>query len=300
MSVWFITGASRGFGLQLTTAALAAGDHVVATARDPRTVVDAITETSTPEVSRGMSQGASDTAHASIDRLLALSLDVTVEDQATAAVASAVERFGRIDVVVNNAGYGVFGSIEETPAEDVRALFDTNVLGLLNVTRAVLPVLRGQRSGHIVNMGSSAGVAAGAGGGLYSATKFAVEGITEALHAELTPLGIHVTVVEPGSFRTEFLTAGSLRRIDVSIPDYHDSVGALLQAASSFDGRQPGDPLRAVEAIRRLVVSPQPPLRLPLGRDSVELLHAKLAYLAGELATWREVSLSTDYPAGSA
>jgi NAD(P)-dependent dehydrogenase (short-subunit alcohol dehydrogenase family) len=279
MSVWFITGASRGFGRQLTAAALAAGDEVVATARDPRTVADAFPEAA--------------------GRLLALPLDVTVEEQATDAVASAVERFERIDVLVNNAGYGVFGSIEETPGDRVRALFDTNVLGLLNVTRAVLPVLRRQRAGHIVNMGSSAGVAAGAGGGLYSATKFAVEAVTEALYAELTPLGIHVTVVEPGSFRTQFLTADSLQRVDIGIADYLDTVGTLIQAASTFDGHQPGDPQRAVEAIRRLVDSPQPPLRLPLGRDSVELVESKLAHVAGELASWREVSLSTDYPSGS-
>jgi NAD(P)-dependent dehydrogenase (short-subunit alcohol dehydrogenase family) len=278
VSVWFITGASRGFGQQLTAAALAAGDDVVATARDPRAVADAFP--------------------AAGDRLLPLPLDVTAEGQAIDAVAAAMGRFGRIDVLVNNAGYGVFGSIEETSGAEVRALFNTNVLGLLNVTRAVLPVLRRQRCGHIVNMGSSAGVAAGAGGGLYSATKFAVEAITEALHAELAPLGIHATVVEPGSFRTQFLTADSLQRVDTGIADYLGTVGALMRAASTFDGHQPGDPQRAVEAIRRLVGSPHPPLRLPLGRDSVELVEHKLAHVAGELATWREVSLSTDYPSG--
>lgn len=280
MSVWFITGASRGFGRQLTAAALAAGDEVVATARDPRSVTEVFPDAG--------------------DRLLALLLDVTDEGQAADAVASAIDRFGRIDVLVNNAGYGVFGSIEETSGEDVRALFDTNVLGLLNVTRAVLPVLRRQRSGHVVNMGSSAGVSAGAGGGLYSATKFAVEAITEALHAEVAPLGLHVTVVEPGSFRTDFLTGDSLRRIDVGIPDYLDTVGALLDAASSFDGNQPGDPQRAVDAIRRVVDAPHPPLRLPLGCDSVELVESKTVQLSIELEQWREISLSTDYPpAGS-
>jgi NAD(P)-dependent dehydrogenase (short-subunit alcohol dehydrogenase family) len=278
MSVWFITGASRGFGLELARAALAAGDHVVASARDPRVVHAALPAPS--------------------GRLLALPLDVTDQQQAADVVSAAVERFGSIDVLVNNAGYGVFGSVEEISDAQARQLFDTNVFGLLNVTRAALPVLRAQGSGHIVNVGSSAGFAASAGGGLYSATKFAVEAITEALHAELTPLGLRVTVVQPGSFRTQFLTGDSLHRAEVGLSDYADTVGPLMTAASAYDGHQPGDPVRAVVAIRRLVETPEPPVRLQLGRDSVALVEDKLTSVAAELARWRELSLSTDFPTG--
>jgi NAD(P)-dependent dehydrogenase (short-subunit alcohol dehydrogenase family) len=166
------------------------------------------------------------------------------------------------------------------------------------VTRAALPVLRAQGSGHIVNVGSSAGFAASAGGGLYSATKFAVEAITEALHAELAPLGLRVTVVQPGSFRTQFLTGDSLHRAEVGLSDYADTVGPLMAAASAYDGQQPGDPVRAVVAIRRLVETPEPPVRLQLGRDSVALVEDKLTSVAAELARWRELSLSTDFPTG--
>jgi NAD(P)-dependent dehydrogenase (short-subunit alcohol dehydrogenase family) len=275
MSVWFITGASRGFGRELAASALARGDQVVATARDPRSVGEALREAG--------------------DSLLAQRLDVTDQEQAAAAVAAGVERFGRIDVLVNNAGYGLFGGIEEISDAEARALFDTNVFGLLNVTRAVLPTLRSQAAGHIVNIGSSAGFASSAGRGLYSASKFAVEGITEALHAELAPLGIHVTVVEPGSFRTEFLTADSKRQAGKDVPAYADTVGRLHAVIEANNGRQPGDPVKAVAAIRRLVAAAEPPLRLQLGSDCVTLVEGKLDSVAKELDQWRELALSTDF-----
>jgi NAD(P)-dependent dehydrogenase (short-subunit alcohol dehydrogenase family) len=275
MSVWFITGASRGFGHELVAAALAGGDQVVATARDPQAVLKAFPEAG--------------------EALLAEPLDVTDEAQAVAAVRAAVGRFGRIDVLVNNAGYGLFGSVEEVSDADARALFDTNVFGLLNVTRAALPTLRAQGAGHIVNLSSSAGFAVSAGRGLYGATKFAVEAISEALHGELAPLGIRVTVVEPGSFRTGFLSPGSKRLAPVGLPAYADTVGRLLTAVEANDGRQPGDPVKAVAAIRRLVAAPEPPLRLPLGTDSVALVERKLATVAQELDRWRELALSTDF-----
>jgi NAD(P)-dependent dehydrogenase (short-subunit alcohol dehydrogenase family) len=275
MSVWFITGASRGFGRELAASALARGDQVIATARDLRSVDEALREAG--------------------DSLLAQRLDVTDQEQAAAAVAAGVERFGRIDVLVNNAGYGLFGGIEEISDVEARALFDTNVFGLLNVTRAALPTLRSQGAGHIVNIGSSAGFVSSAGRGLYSASKFAVEGITEALHAELAPLGIHVTVVEPGSFRTEFLTADSKRQAGKDIPAYAGTVGKLHAAIEANNGRQPGDPVRAVAAIRRLVAAAEPPLRLQLGSDCVTLVDDKLASVAKELDHWRELALSTDF-----
>ncbi|MFJ8314189.1 MULTISPECIES: oxidoreductase [unclassified Streptomyces] len=273
MSVWFITGASRGFGKQLAGAALAQGDQVVATARDPHAVVEAV-------------PGGG---------LLALRLDVTDQEQAAAAVAAAVQEFGRIDVLVNNAGYGLFGAVEEISDAEARDLFDTNVFGLLNVTRAALPTLRQQAAGHIINIASSAGFAAGPGRGLYGASKFAVEAVTEALHGELAPLGVHATVVEPGSFRTDFLSPGSRRQAGVEISAYADTVGALQSAIRANDGRQPGDPVRAVAALLELVSTAEPPLRLQLGSDCVGLVEGKLASVAKELDQWRDLALSTDF-----
>jgi NAD(P)-dependent dehydrogenase (short-subunit alcohol dehydrogenase family) len=275
MSIWFITGATRGFGRALTEAALAAGHKVVATARDVGPLTAALA------------------AHG--EAAAVLPLDVTDEGQARAAVHAARERFGALDVVVNNAGYGLFGSVEETPLAEVRRLFDTNVFGMLNVTRAVAPVLREQQSGHIVNMSSSAGFAAGAGRGLYAATKFAVEGISEALREELAGVGVHVTLVEPGSFRTDFLTGTSRRLVPVSIAAYESTVGTLLEWIAANDGRQPGDPAAAVQAILALAEMPQPPLRLQLGSDAVALVETKLATVAREMAVHRSLSLSTDF-----
>ncbi|GAB2728752.1 SDR family NAD(P)-dependent oxidoreductase [Kitasatospora kifunensis] len=273
--VWFITGASRGLGLEIARAALAAGDQVVATARDVDSARRALP--------------------ADQDGLLVLPLEVTDPVAAEAAAARAVERFGRIDVLVNNAGYGVAGAVEETSDEEARSLFDTNVFGLLNVTRAVLPTLRAQRSGHIVNIGSVGGFSQGAGSGIYGASKFAVEGITEALHAELAGLGIAVTVVEPGQFRTDFLDPASLRQAARTIDDYADSAGARRTQFAEVSGHQLGDPAKAGRAVVALTRAEHPPLRLPLGQDSLARIEAKLAQVAQEISDWRELASSTGH-----
>lgn len=229
------------------------------------------------------------------DSLLALKLDVTDQVQATAAIDAAVKRFGQIDVLVNNAGYGLFGGIEEISDSEARAIFDNNVFGLLNVTRAALPTLRRQGSGRIINIGSSAGFAASPGRGMYGASKSAVEAITEALHGELAPHGIHVTVVEPGSFRTEFLTADSMRQPARKIPAYSGTVGKLYDAIAKGSGQQPGNPVKAADAIRQLAAVPDPPVRLQLGSDCIDLVEDKLANVGQDLDKWRDLALSTDF-----
>lgn len=273
--VWLITGASRGLGAEIAKAALAAGDSVVATARDARSVTERFGDQ---------------------QNLLALSLDVTDESSANAAVAALVQRFGRIDVLVNNAGFGVIGAVEETSAADVRRVFETNVFGLLAVTRAALPQLRRQRSGHILNLSSVGGYRSGAGFGVYCSTKFAVEGLSEALSAELGPLGIHVTVIEPGYFRTEFLEAKSVVESGAIISDYAETSGKVRSFAKQVSMNQPGDPVRLARAVVELTRAKAPPLRLPLGSDTVEAIEAKNAFVTEELAKWRSVAVSTDYP----
>ena len=274
MRVWFITGASRGFGALIAQEALAAGDAVVATARDPATVTARLG------------------AH---ERLLATRLDVTSETEAHAAVGAAVKKFGRIDVLVNNAGYGLLGAIEEASAEETQKLFGTNVFGLLGVTRAVLPHMRRQRSGRIINLSSVGGYTGYPGWGVYGATKFAVEGISEALAGEVAPLGIHVTVVEPGFFRTDFLDETSLSRTAQEIEDYRDTVGKTRAHAADVNRGQRGDPRKLAKAFMRLVDDRNPPIRLPLGSDTVERIENKHAHVEQELAAWREVATSTDW-----
>ncbi|MFD0149498.1 oxidoreductase [Streptomyces sp. NPDC055721] len=278
MQVWFITGASRGFGLEIARRALETGDHVVATARDAESVTKALTEAGS--------------------RLLAVGLDITEESQAQDAARAAVERFGRIDVLVNNAGRGLLGAVEEASPEEVRSVFDTNVFGMLSVCRAVLPVMRRRRSGRVINISSVGGFTAGAGWGIYSGTKFAVEGISEAMRAELLPLGIHTTVVEPGVFRTDFLDGSSLHHTGRAIEDYADSAGRIRDWAEQANHSQPGDPVKAAAAIVDLARAEEPPVRLQLGADCVARVEAKLASVASELAAWREVSLSTGHEPG--
>lgn len=274
MKTWFITGASRGFGLRIARLALAQGDNVVATARRADTVVEALGE------------------H---PRLLALALDVTDEAQAEAAAAAAIDRFGAIDVLLNNAGFGLLGAVEEASAADVERLYRTNVFGLLHVTRAVLPFMRARRSGRILNISSIGGYRGAAGFGVYSSTKFAVEGLSEALHAELAPLGIHVTVVEPGYFRTDFLDATSLSVSSAQIDDYGATAGAVRGRAVDLNHAQPGDPDRLAEVLVAFADTPNPPVRLPLGSDTVAAIEAKHAADAAILAAWRHVSVSTDF-----
>ncbi|MFV3130984.1 oxidoreductase [Niveispirillum sp. KHB5.9] len=274
MRTWFITGASRGFGALIAEKALAKGDNVVATARKPEAVTERL---------------------GTHPNLLAVALDVTQEAQAHEAAKAAVERFGRIDVLVNNAGYGLLGAVEEATAAEIEALYRTNVFGLLAVTRAVLPHMRRQRSGHILNFSSVGGYRSGAGFGVYCSTKFAVEGLTEALAAELAPLGIHATAIEPGYFRTDFLDATSLTVSPVRIADYDETSGAVRDFAAQVSHKQPGDPNKLAQVVIGFVEAPNPPVRLPLGSDTVAAILAKHESDAALVAEWRDLSVSTDF-----
>lgn len=274
MRTWLITGASRGFGELIAKKALEAGDAVIATARK----------------TEGLAE-----RYGNHPNLLAVKLDVTNEEQAHQAVAAGIKRFGRIDILVNNAGYGLLGAVEEASNDEIEPLFATNVFGVLAVTRAVLPHMRRLRSGHIINISSIGGYEAYEGWGVYGATKFAVEGLTEALHQELKPLGIHVTVVEPGFFRTDFLDATSLVTSTNQIADYADTVGKMRDFASGANHGQPGNPTKLAEAFMTLVNAESPPLRLPLGSDTVARIEHKNRGVAAELEQWRSVALSTDF-----
>ena len=270
---WLITGASRGFGAEIAKAVLAAGDRLIATARNQADLQQF-----------GTSKD-----------VLTLSMDVTDEAQVKAAIATSLEKFGQIDVLVNNAGFGLLGAIEECSAEEVESVYRTNVFGLLNVTRAVLPSMRQHHSGHIINISSIGGYRSSPGWGIYGSTKFAVEGITEALHGELAPLGIHATVVEPGYFRTNFLDGNSLRPSAVQIPDYAQTVGKIRDVAAGLNHQQPGDPTKLPPTILQIVNTDEPPLRLPLGTDTLQVIAEKNAYVEQETAKWRTLSESTDY-----
>ncbi|ODP32921.1 oxidoreductase [Pandoraea sp. ISTKB] len=272
--VWFVTGASRGIGALIAEAALADGNAVVSAGRNVTAIVERL----------GDAAG-----------LLPVTLDVTNEAQAKAAVQAALDKFGRIDVLVNNAGFGLLGAVEESSDEDIRRMYDTNVFGLLNVTRAVLPVMRANRAGHVINISSIGGYRAAAGFGVYSSTKFAVEGITEALHAELKPLGVHVSVVEPGYFRTDFLDTSSLVVAPHIIDDYDATSGAVRRRAVEMNHNQPGDPVKLASAVVTLVDAAEPPLRLPLGTDTLAAIAAKNAYVTQEMQTWEALSASTDF-----
>jgi NAD(P)-dependent dehydrogenase (short-subunit alcohol dehydrogenase family) len=280
MRVWFITGASRGFGALIAQEALTAGDAVVATARNPAGLAEKF----------GNHQN-----------LLPVALDVSNEAQAHEAAAAAVKRFGRIDILVNNAGYGLLGAVEEATAEEIEKLYATNVFGLLKVTRAVLPHMRRQRSGHVINMSSVGGYQSFAGWGVYCSTKFAIEGLSEAMAAELQPLGIKVTVVEPGFFRTDFLDESSLAVSPSSIADYKDTpAGAMRDFAAGHNHGQPGDPKRLAKSMITLAHAANPPLRMPFGSDTVGAIEAKNGYVAKEMADWRELAVSTDFPKDAA
>ncbi|WP_316187761.1 MULTISPECIES: SDR family NAD(P)-dependent oxidoreductase [unclassified Bradyrhizobium] len=274
MRVWFITGASRGFGALVAQQALDRGDAVVATARNPKAIVDRIG------------------AHPD---LLALALDVTRESEAVAATQAAIDRFGRIDVLLNNAGFGLMGAVEETSQEEIEAVFRTNVFGLLAVTRAILPHMRKARSGRILNISSIGGYRGSAGFGVYGATKFAVEALSEAMRAELRPLGIHVTAIEPGYFRTDFMDASSLKVSRIVIPDYSATAGRVRANAGTVNGAQPGDPDKLARVLVDFAGEPDPPVRLPLGADTVAAIEAKHASDAAIIARWREVALSTGF-----
>lgn len=272
--VWFLTGASRGFGLEIARKILAQGDRVVATARRAAQILDHLPDAG--------------------DALLAVDLDVTDADQAAGAVRSAVDTFGRIDVLVNNAGRGLLGAVEEASDAAARAVYEVNVFGTLNVQRAVLPVMRAARCGHIINISSVGGLVGGPGWGIYCSTKFALEGFSEALAQEVRPLGIWVTIVEPGYFRTDFLDASSLDTEANVIADYDATVGAVRARASDINHAQPGDPVKAAAAIVDIASAAEPPVHLLLGTDCVAAAEAKIADLQADIDAWRTLSTSTD------
>lgn len=275
MAVWFVTGASKGFGDHIVREALGRGHQVVATARRPESVAAAFPDAG--------------------DALLVTALDVTDSAQVTASVAAAVERFGRIDVLVNNAGRGLLGAVEEATDAEVRAVFETNVFGLLAVTRAVLPVMRRRRSGHVINFSSVGGIAVGQGWGVYGATKYAVEGLSEALRQELAPLGIPVTIVEPGVFRTDFLDGSSLHTAATVIDDYTATAGRTREFAEDTNHRQEGDPAKLARAVVDVAAAAGPPVRLQLGADCVARVSGRLDAIRAELETWRPVAEATGF-----
>lgn len=274
--VWFITGASKGFGFEIAKAALASGDQVVATVR------------------KNADQLVSKLNAA--DGLLVVTLDVANERQVQDGVQSTIDRFKRIDVLVNNAGYGLLAATEEASDEEVRKQYDTNVFGLLNVTRAVIPHLRAQGSGHIINISSLFGyLNNNPGFGLYGSTKYAVEGISEGLAAELWPLGIHVTAVAPGLFTTDFTSTDSYQRSTRVLDAYASTVGAVRARMSQFHGNQPGDPTKLASVVIKLAASSEPPLHLPIGSDSVKRLRDKITLITKEVDAWESISKSTDH-----
>ncbi len=273
--VWLVTGSASGIGAGIALAALAAGDRVVATDID----LDRLNVT-----------------YAGFgDQVLTTQLDICDQAQAYAAVNACLEHFGRLDVLVNNAGYGQFGPFEEIEPKAIERQFATNVMGTFNVTRAVLPVLRKQRSGHVINMSSNGGFKGVAGASMYSATKFALEGFSESLAQEITGFGIKLTLVEPGAFRTDFLDSRSLKLGSGEIPDY-DEYRAKAQAVfAARNHQQVGDPARLGLAVVHLVNEPHPPLRFIAGADALKVVEDKLTAVAEETARWRELTLSTDF-----
>ena len=271
--VWFITGCSRGLGQALAAHALQRGDRVAVTARNREAVVP-LTE-----------------GHG--ERALALALDVTDPVSVGAAVAEAEHVFGGIDVVVNNAGYGYHAAIEEGEDDAVRRLFDTNVHGVTTVLKAVLPGLRARRSGRILNVSSFGGLAAFPATGYYHATKFALEGLSESLAAELAPIGIRVTIIEPGGMRTEWAGA-SMQQSPVRIADYDDTAGKRRESTLAVSGRQPGDPARAAAAMAAVVDATDPPLRLLLGSDALGGVRARLDRLRAEVDANEALTTSAD------
>ena len=271
--VWFITGCSTGFGRELASAVLARGYRAVVTARDPKQV-EAITA-----------------GHE--ERALTLRLDVTDAAQVAESVRRAEEHFGRIDVLVNNAGIGYFAAVEESDEAEVRRMFEINFFGLAKMTHAVLPGMRQRRSGHIVNVSSIGGLVAFPSVGYYNATKFAVEGLSEALAKEAGPLGIKVTLVEPSGFRTDW-AGRSANESPVEIADYAETAGANRRRLREGSGSQPGDPVRAADAIIRAVEAPKPPLHLLLGNFALEAARQKLEALRHDFDEWEKTTVGAD------
>jgi NAD(P)-dependent dehydrogenase (short-subunit alcohol dehydrogenase family) len=276
--VWLITGCSTGFGRELAKLVLERGWRAVVTARDPSKLAD-------------LAEGHK-------DRALVLQLDVTDRKQIADVVAKSQKHFGRIDALVNNAGYGYLAAIEEGEDDAVRAMFETNVFGLVDMTKAVLPIMRAQKSGLIVNISSIGGITSFAATGYYHGTKYAVEGISESLAIELKPLGIDVLVVEPGPFRTNW-AGPSIKQSATRIDDYAATAGERRKQTEARSGNQAGDPVRAAQAIIDAALSDTPPLRLLLGKAALELARKKVASLTHDFDTWEKTTIGADFPEGS-
>ncbi|HOZ70217.1 MAG TPA: oxidoreductase [Chitinophagaceae bacterium] len=272
--VWFITGCSTGFGRELAKEALSKGYNVVVTARKPEQVADIVA--------------------AYPENALALALDVTVPQQIKEAVNASIDRFGRIDVLVNNAGIGYFGAIEESEEEEVRRMFEINFFGLAHMTNAVLPHMRQQRSGHILNVASIGGLRSFPAVGFYNATKYAVDGLSEALMKEVAPLGIKVTVICPSGFRTDW-AGRSANNTKIKIEDYATTAGKNMSDLRGYSGNQPGDPVKAAKAMIQVTETENPPLRLLLGAAALKGARLKLEELRKDFDEWAEVSTGADF-----
>nr|WP_310617582.1 oxidoreductase [Pantoea cypripedii] len=272
--VWFISGCSTGFGRELAQQAIARGFHTVVTARDPGKVQDLV-------------EGHSNA--------LAVALDVTQQASIDAAVAKALATFGTIDVLVNNAGYGYQSSVEEGEDQEIRAQFDANVFGLFALTRAILPAMRQARRGHIINITSVAGFIGFASSGYYSASKHAVEGWSDSLALETAPLGIHVTCVEPGPFRTDW-AGRSLHQTPSKLPEYAETAAARMKATSEYSGTQAGDPARAASAMIAITENPNPPRHLVMGAWGYDAVTNKLKERLAQVEAWKQTSIDTDFP----
>ena len=272
---WFITGASTGFGRLLAEELLKRGERVAATARDMAKV--------------------DDLARRYPGNARAFTLDVTKPAEIAAAARQAIAAFEHVDVLVNNAGYGLNGAIEEVSEDEFEPMFQTNIYGLIRTTRAFLPHFRERRSGHIFNFSSIGGLIGGAGWGLYNTTKFAVEGFSEALAGEMKPLGVHVTVIEPGPFRTDFLgRSGKFAKRE--LPEYAALAAQSREYFRTQNGKQPGDPRRAAEALIAVADSPKPPLHLILGKLALNGFRDKLSRWEKEMAAWEAVTVGADFP----
>jgi len=275
--VWLITGCSTGFGRELAANVLEKGDKVIVTARNTADIKDLVE--SFPQTS------------------LAVKLDVTKQTDIEQTVKQAIEKFGRIDVLVNNAGIGYFGAIEESEDEEIRRMFEINFFGLANMTKEVLPIMRKQRSGHIVNIASIGGLVSFPAVGFYNATKYAVDGLSESLAKETAPLGIKVTVIAPSGFRTDW-AGRSANNSKVVIEDYAATAGQNKNNIRGYSGNQPGDPVRAAKAIINAVESENPPLRLLLGVAALKNARIKITELQKDFDTWEETTVGADFPKG--
>ena len=272
--VWLISGCSTGFGRELAQQTIARGFKVVVTARDTASIADLVE------------------GH---DNALAVALDVTQQSSIDQAVSAALDTFGTIDVLVNNAGYGYQSSVEEGVESEIRAQFDANVFGLFALTRAVLPAMRKARSGHVINITSVAGLIGFASSGYYSASKHAVEGWSDSLALEAGPLGIHVTCVEPGPFRTDW-AGRSLHQTPSTLPDYAETAAARMKATSEYSGTQKGDPARAAAAMIAITEHENPPRHLVMGAWGHDAVTSKLKERLAEIDAWKQTSVETDFP----